>query len=242
MLINVDDAVFTLENYSRTLTEDASSYWLTHKKRFVWLAELLLRLVNNSKDSDRPIRSILDIGNSFQTMLFEMMFPSIKIDTMGFLDNRYAPKDNSVHIPFDLNDVIYEDKRPVIKNKYDVIVMAEVIEHLYTSPITVLSMLREILYDSGFLIVQTPNAVSLSKRYSMLVGNNPFELIREQRYNPGHFREYTKYELCSIAHQAGYITTEVHMVNYFKAKDNLLVKYLPKSFKDGITIVLKKNG
>ena len=68
---------------------------------------------------------------------------------------------------------------------YDVIVFAEVIEHLYTAPELVLPYLRELLVLGGVLLLQTPNAVSLRKRAKLLLGVNPFERIRTERDNPG---------------------------------------------------------
>ena len=55
----------------------------------------------------------------------------------------------------------------------------------------------------GVLVVQTPNAVSLPRRLAMLGGRNPYELIREDATNPGHFREYTAAELRRYAAVAG---------------------------------------
>jgi hypothetical protein len=235
-----------LENYSKTLTEDASSYWSYHKTRFTWTAALLMRLVHDLRKSGQPVNKILDIGNSFQTLLFESLFQDIQIDTMGFLDSRYTPKRQSVHIPFDLNDSYYKEKWPNVseEEKYDVVLMLEVIEHLYTSPKHVLSCLRTIIKDHGFLVIQTPNAVSLLKRYLMLTGNNPYELIRESRDNPGHFREYTRKEIRDLGYESGFDTCDVHMTNYFNEKGFLssISNFLPGSFKNGMTIVFKKRG
>lgn len=104
----------TLENYSKTLAEDASSYWSYHKKGFTWTATLLMRLVHDLRKSGKPVNRILDIGNSFQTLLFESLFQDIQIDTMGFLDSRYMLKRKSVHIRFDLNDSYYKEKWPQV--------------------------------------------------------------------------------------------------------------------------------
>jgi hypothetical protein len=238
----LDQSLNLLENYSKTLAEDASSYWSYHKKRFKWTATLLMGLVHDLRRSGQPVNRILDIGNSFQTILFESLFQDIQIDTMGFFDTRYAPKRQSVHIPFDLNDSFYKEKWPHLhEEKYDIIMMLEVIEHLYTSPKQVLACLRAIIKPNGFLVIQTPNAVSLVKRYLMLKGNNPYELIRECRDNPGHFREYTRKEMGDFGYVAGFDIRDIYMRNYFNEKGFLpsVSNFLPGSLKNGMTIIFR---
>jgi hypothetical protein len=240
----LDECLSELESYSKTLTEDASTYWSYHKQRFAWAADFLMRLFDDLKVSGKPVKKILDIGNSFQTVLFGKLFQDIQIDTMGFFDSRYTLKRKSIHIPFDLNDSYYKEKWPHVseEEKYDVVLMFEVIEHLYTSPKQVLSCLRTIIRDHALLLIQTPNAVSLSKRYLMLKGHNPYELIRESRDNPGHFREYTQKEICDLGYGSGFDVCGVHMTNYFNDKGFLFTisNFLPGSFKNGMTIIFKK--
>ena len=86
---------------------------------------------------------------------------------------------------------------------YELIIMAEVIEHLYTSPSLVPGLLQSLLRPGGLLIVQTPNALAIGRRFKMLLGRHPFELIRENPHNPGHFREYTARELEQYGRQLG---------------------------------------
>src|SRR5205823_6516869 len=105
---------------------------------------------------------------------------------------------------FDLNDAQSEDTWRRDIPRYDVVVMAEVIEHLYTAPELVLGFLKTLVADNGLVIIQTPNAAALSKRLKLLFGRNPYELIRVDTTNPGHFREYTSRELIRIAEGAGF--------------------------------------
>jgi 2-polyprenyl-3-methyl-5-hydroxy-6-metoxy-1,4-benzoquinol methylase len=101
---------------------------------------------------------------------------------------------------------------------YDLVVMAEVIEHLPVSPSHVFSFLASLLRPGGYLLLQTPNACSLSKRLKMLIGRNPFELIRDDLHNPGHFREYTMRELAGYAGAAGFNVRRVTTANYFSGE------------------------
>ena len=83
-------------------------------------------------------------------------------------------------------------------------VFAEVIEHLHTSPLHSLNFVRGLVAESGVVILQTPNAVSLPKRLKVLGGRNPYEQIRADPSNPGHFREYTLRELEGYARETGF--------------------------------------
>src|SRR5438105_3728935 len=74
---------------------------------------------------------------------------------------------------------------------YDIVVCAEVIEHLPISPMHVLRLLEAALRPGGWLVLQTPNAARIGNRVRLLAGCNPFEPLREDSVSPGHFREYT---------------------------------------------------
>jgi hypothetical protein len=240
------ESIKYLEEYASTLANGADDYWKIHRKRFEWTANLTIELAKKLNQSGNPVKNILDIGSSYQTLLLDRIFPNVKTDTLGFYDDRYAPKGETVHIPFDLNDTFDYEKWPSYLNRfeerYDIILILEVIEHLYTSPKTIFAFLSEIMQSHGFLVVQTPNAVSLSKRLDMIRGRNPYELIRETRTNPGHFREYTNREMCQLAEAAGLEVVERYMLNYFD-NGGLLSKIsniLPRSMREGMTLVLRK--
>ncbi|CAN2044071.1 hypothetical protein GMMP1_200009 [Candidatus Magnetomoraceae bacterium gMMP-1] len=94
--------------------------------------------------------------------------------------------------------------------------MAEVIEHLHTAPTIVLNYIKQLLKSNSYLIIQTPNAAAFSKRTKlMFLGKNPYEMIRENADNPGHFREYTKKELIKIAKASDFEICKIVRTNYF---------------------------
>ena len=244
MQVELKEALEYLDEFSNTLANEATVYWKYHKKRFEWTSQLVAELAQKLSRSGNPVKKFLDIGNAYQTMIFDRLFPDAQIDTLGFFDERYATSRQTVHIAFDLNDTYDREKWPCRAEKYDIIVMMEVIEHLYTSPKLVFAFLNEMLQDHGFLLIQTPNAVSLSKRLKMCIGRNPFELIRETRSNPGHFREYTKKEMRQLAESAGLVVCESYMLNYFNDKSLLsrISSILPGTLRSGICHVLKKSS
>jgi SAM-dependent methyltransferase len=169
-------------------------YTAFHAPRYASLLSLLDRYVT------RETR-LLDIGRSRLTELIHDRY-GIPVDALGFVGNEPSPEGRNFW--FDLNLAVYRHEWRADLPTYDVIVIAEVIEHLRTPPQFVLEFLRTLLAPAGRLIVQTPNAVALHKRLEMLGGRNPFEQIRAQADDPGHFREYTRREMCDMLRAAGY--------------------------------------
>lgn len=198
----------------------------------------------NSADPRGDDRRILDIGTGFEVDLMREAF-KVPIDTAGFQHSGWPVRDGETFYKLNLNETDTLDKK--VDRQYPLIVMAEVLEHVYTAPELVLSKLRHWLQPGGLLIIQTPNAVFLPKRIKMLFGINPFERIRRNAGNPGHFREYTLPELTEIAQSAGLTVVSSSRKNYFSPASPLLrVLYAadflwPPGFRAGITMVLK-NG
>ena len=91
-----------------------------------------------------------------------------------------------------------------------------------------------------------------------MAGRNPYELIRPDGGNPGHFREYTLAELRDYARQAHFEVVEVAQRFYFDARfarhgegaprpqpvvgaiKNAVYRALPRFLREGVTFVLRK--
>ena len=196
---------------SQASSIDMARYGSDHNPRYEYL-EGLIRSLGLPADA-----KVLDIGSSMFTLRLADLFDDVS--TLGLADARElicAMPDKIRHIAFDLNDS-REKGRWIELPKFDLIVFAEVIEHLPTAPQQVLRFLASGLSPRGFLVVQTPNAVSLDKRIKMLAGINPYEMIREEWTNPGHFREYTRSELVSLAKESGFATVRHEFRSYFRS-------------------------
>jgi hypothetical protein len=190
-----------------------------------------------------PLR-VLDVGPSFQTALVRRELPRSVVDTLGFEDPLIPLRESERHLTFDLNDAIHPDLWPRA-DPYDVVLMCEVIEHLYTSPTQVLAAVRSLMTDGSHLILQTPNACALHKRLQMLAGRHPFGPIAEDRTKPLHFREYLVSELCDAGMKAGLAARGWYMDNYFERDSaaskayNEVARLLPGSLRTGITVVFE---
>jgi len=164
--------------------------------RFAMVLEMLGQYVGKET-------RILDVGRTMLTDLIQSHY-NRPVDSIGFEPDATLAS-GAHHFQFNLNDAQYPEKWRSDLPRYDVIIMAEVIEHLYTSPRLVFDFLQSLLPPGGVLIVQTPNGVAIGRRLRMISGRHPFELIRENPTNPGHFREYTSAELQRYGRQLGMI-------------------------------------
>ena len=215
---------------------EALEYLNFHLARYLYLLEIVLKHI------PAKTNKILDIGTGFEVELMRDLF-KLPIDTMGFYRAGWPVIAGENFYELDLND---PNAFKNIKAKYSLVIMAEVIEHLYTAPEIVLPKIINLIDTGGILIIQTPNAVSFPKRLKMLVGIHPFEKIRLNKFNPGHFREYTLKELTTICQSCGLEIIFSDRKNYFRPKNKLLsflysLEFLwPPSLRTGMTLVLRK--
>ncbi len=230
------------------LDEEAREYLRFHARRYAFLLDTLRARLRELSPPRRPEEvRILDVGPSALTQLLRDRKVAGTIDSLGFEDYRFRPREGETHTEYDLTRAGDESSRPHL-GPYEIIVMAEVIEHLPVAPEPVFSLLAGMLEPGGFLVVQTPNACSLPKRLRMLRGSNPFEMIRTDPGNPGHFREYTLKELAGLARAAGLTVHSASRANYFLRPTpaarlfRRLERLIPPTLRDGITICLRREG
>jgi len=231
-------------------------YTAFHAPRY----ERLLKLIDRYSIAQNS--SVLDVGSSKLTELIHSSF-GCKVDSLGLAPVGYGKCGE--YYQFDLNRVGDVSAWPADLPSYDLIVFAEVIEHLYTAPELVLAFLRAHMNPDAVLIIQTPNAASLANRVWLLFGRNPYEKIRANQRNPGHFREYTVRELSDYATdgelRVDACTVEYYLDASYKARVSktgvlqhsaptkatrllhrlylCLFAVLPKSLCPGITVVLQ---
>ncbi|GAB4017241.1 methyltransferase domain-containing protein [Spirosoma koreense] len=233
-----------IEAYSHFLSPEESAYFQFHQARFTYLGEEVHRLATAKNHPAQPV-SLLDIGPHFQTPIFrELLGAAATINTLGWeIGESIVPKGVvDQHFTFDLNDSPYPE-RWVPMPQHDIIVMAEVFEHLHTAPEYFLGFIRTLLKPDGYLLIGTPNAVSLTHRVHMVGGNNPFEKIRVTINNPGHFREYTVQELKTYAKMSGFSVERTTLSDFYPSSPmaRLLKSYVP-TLRDCIHIVFRKNA
>ncbi len=205
-------------------------YLKFHKQRFEYVVSKCQQLC--------PSRSakVLDIGRSHLSRMLLEKYDSVT--TLGLSlsangefgsDARCSHESGSLadgysgHIVFDLNDAQSVDALDW-PHKFDLIVFAETIEHLYTAPELVLHLIKSLLAENGVIVCQTPNAAFLTKRIKLLLGLNPYERLRMSTVNRGHIREYTSGELMEAGARAGLVCLAAEHKNYFAVEGTGMVR------------------
>lgn len=185
--------------------EDAGRRYLAmHRLRF----ERTLELCRHWAPS--PGLDVLDVGRSPLTGMLAAHYDRVSSLGLPLADSGEKPypipgKDGRElpHIPFDLTRSAEPEAWPEPGGRFDLIVYCETLEHMHIAPEFTLMLFAYLLKPDGVLLATTPNAVRLGNRARFLLGRNPFERIRFESVNPGHFREYTRAELRGMGHIAG---------------------------------------
>ena len=238
---------------SKYLDASPRDYYLKfHAPRYEILLNLFDQIYLDQK-------KILDIGRSkFAEILSEKY--STPVDTLGLEYGENLEKSaGGNYYQFNLNNCSDPDLLRKDLPRYDIIIFCEVLEHLHTSPSHVFTFLKTIMERGAVIILQTPNAVALGNRKKMLFGKNPFDLIREDETNPGHFREYTRQEIIQYSEAVSLKIDRFFYGNYFdlryahhengggdihpmKRLHYHIYNLVPDSLKIGMTFVLSRNA
>ncbi len=208
-----------------------------HSLRYDYLIRRVLRAL---AEVGQP--EVLVAGPSHEVGLIEENIAGVRVDTLGYLDHRFATRTGE-HFECDLNLAGHELKMPRLPTCH-LVVMAEVVEHLQTNPSSAIGFLAKALRPGGRLLIQTPNAASLAKRWNLLRGRNPFMVIPPKPDASQHWREYTAGELAAAAQEAGLDVERVEIDNLYRHEGRRAAMYLaisrfaPSSFRDCITMSL----
>ena len=175
-------------------------------------------------------------------MLFRDLLGAGAVDVLGLWVPRFAPPDGGGrHHVLDLNDCDRPEARPDIGG-YELAVMAEVVEHLFRGPATVLRFVAGFVEPGGHVLVQTPNAAALHKRLRLAAGRAPFGQMPEDRSGDAHVREYTARELAAAGRAAGLEVVSIEAASYFGAGRirELADRVLPPGARLGLTATFRR--
>ncbi len=223
--------------------DEGRPYLEQHAPRYLRLLRVLEQVVGAREPSSL---SIVDVGPGLQTELVRARFPGARLTTVGFEDH-LQDSEGARHLRYDLNDAYRRESWPQV-GQHDIVLLCEVIEHLYTTPVAVFACLRSWLGPAGRILVQTPNAAALAPRLRALAGRPPYGAVSgfgPPGMNPSHFREYTATELRDAAGQAGLAVELLEVENYFARASpagrlyNAVSNALPPQLRHGLTIVFR---
>ena len=234
-----------LDGFSQSFTDDRLLYYIGfHRDRYQFIVVELLDLLSRMSKPTGGQR-VLDIGPRVEVGLLHRLDPSLRVDILGLNAGVFPLNEGETFFKVDLTDVDADGPRPPL-GEYHAILMAEVIEHLWTAPSLILPWLRTLLIPGGYFVVQTPNAANLPNRLRLLMGRQPFEMLSADPAIRGHIREYTINELVREGTNAGFEVVSVRTANYFNTGSRSndiyrrLARILPRSLRSGITVVYRR--
>ena len=142
---------------------------------------------------------------------------------------------------------IDRDKLPYRDNFFDVVVLADFIEHVFDTD-AVLRKCAKVLKKNGKLIITTPNIASLGRRMMLLLGMSPFtehslELSTSGLPAAGHIRYYTVPTLKEQLEYDGFENVKIrgNAVNFITFRSRFLGKIFPSLSVTLTAIAHKKN-
>ena len=225
------------------LDGEALEYVDYHTTRYARLLTTVAEVADRARTPDRL--QILDMGPNIETALLRATRPGDIVDTLGFAHPAVPPRGHERHITFDLDDAPVPERHPRLERSYDVVVVAEVAEHLHTPLEALLTMLRGWLRAPGFVVIQTPNGAALHKRIALLAGRSPVPPPRRSRENPGHVHEYTLAELRDQVARAGFEIESLSVENHYgdggpgRRLYRRLGRVLPPTLRHGVTLCVR---
>jgi len=108
---------------------------------------------------------------------------------------------------------IQQDILPFADKYFDVVVLSEVIEHLFF-PEKTLAEARRVLKDDGFIVITTPNFLFAGNRIKMLLGK--FNYTNSGFYDRAHIHFYTRKSLIEFLNKAGFDVAAENHVPYYR--------------------------
>lgn len=135
---------------------------------------------------------------------------------------------------------IEENDLPFPKEFFDVIVAAEIIEHVFDTD-GFLEKIREFLKPNGHLILTTPNLATLGRRLLLLFGKNPLIEVSCRKGAGGHIRYFVKKSLFDLIKSHGFkIEVFSSDVINFNNSGNLFITWPAKLFPTlGKSLIVK---
>ncbi len=245
--MNGSDAALVASLRDLDLTPRQAEYLDLHARRYAVLLGAVRECVATLPPREGPVR-ILDVGPALQTALLRRAFGEATVDTLGFRNPLARPREGERHFDVDLNLLAGSEHRAEVP-EHDIVVLAEVLEHLATPPSAVFEAIAGWTAHPGWLVVQTPNALALHKRLRALAGRSPLGEagdVRAGSHSEAHFREYTLDELDELAEATGFEVARATVANHFRhdaagrrAYDRV-TELLPARTRQGITAYLRR--
>jgi len=141
-----------------------------------------------------------------------------------------------------LNVIEYDlaKAEPAPSRRFDLVIMAEVLEHLLSPDPVIVGNLKSLVNPGGHICLTVPNFVRHVNRLKVALGINPLhsklDIVQGVMGGFGHIREYTLTEVAGLFETAFDIKELTTFNPYGTPAQRAVLRLLPKTF--GSTIIL----
>jgi len=216
---------------------------ISHNRIKLIIEKILKLLPNKGK--------ILDIGTSFGLLSVTLLKFGYSVNASDIKENinSYGKLLFQKKIPNKIWDLHF-DENPYTNERFDLIVISEVLEHLYISYASAIKKIIGLLNDCGYLIITVPNFYSYRNFFRIIRGKNIIEefpdiaqvkngVVIDTRIHP---REPLMYEIKQSCKKSG---LKILYSKYFIPSGLSLIKkifyhLLPSFLREHFIIICKK--
>lgn len=210
-----------INQYYRT---KALEYGIRHER-----LTRMLELINKFEN-----QRILDVGcatGDFGQLLRRRGHYVIGIDISQLAINR-AKK--VLHAAYVVD--IERQQLPKLK-KFDLIILGDIIEHLFQPELTLKKVIK-LLNPKGFILITTPNFLYWGNRISIFLGR--FKYSQKGMFDESHIRFYSYQSLLELINNSGLnVTNQNHLSAGLYSQ--CLVKLFPSMFAYHFIVLAQKN-
>lgn len=218
-------------------------YFVFHEHRFDHIFSLL-----SGYDKDN---ALLDVGSHYLHGLFGahcLGFRRIFGADIEYFNSASASRAESIGALIKNCDLARENI-PFDDESFDIVVLAETLEHFNFHPRKVFLEISRVLRPGGELIITTPNLLRLNNRLKCVLGRSINSDIKED-YTPGtHYREYSAAEIKYLLEASGLTMKSLKYADFnypdrgrLEAIMNKTAGTLAPGLKSNIVVIGKKRS
>ena len=180
---------------------EAREYASHHKSRFIQTLEMT--------PAGDESKAILEMGAYMQitpALRFQLGYGKVRgcyFGKLGQVDRKSIVSESGQTFECDVDHFDAErDVFPYAAESFDTVLCCELIEHLFTDPMHMMSEINRILKPGGHLLITTPNLGSLRAISAILLGYHP-------SFFPAYIRPRREGEEAEARHNREYVPMEV---------------------------------
>ncbi len=241
---NTLEALLDLQDDAELVAPELREWWLDYLRSH---SGHILALMEFTRRTTPDGGVVADVGSFPGHFSVLAKLAGYRVSTVDIKPDRAARFWNKYDIPFWECDV-ETDPLPFDSSSQDLVVLAEVLEHLRLNPFNALTEAHRSLRRGGRLLLSVPH-ISPRHRIRFLLGKDfqgdivsEFKSLQEVGHM-GHYRLLSRREIEAILRHTGYVVEEITVAGWLPGGRWSFVKYFGpfrNSFRSHLYVVARK--